>query len=155
MLLEIGKLTDYASGHLVDHVMLVLMGSKNGAVIINREFSSIQYHQGNYSKSNVNNYYLSCVGFYNTLTGYFKDKPNYQQNHSTIVKHLHHWFIVCFFSLRKFYTINKIDNGEAIMELDYFADKIMKKQFMKSCRPMYNMKKITFFIKKNFGLLTR
>lgn len=152
-LLEIGKLTDYSSGHLVDHVMLVMMGSKAGAVIVNREFSEIQYHQENYSKANVNNYYLSCIGFYSTLTNHIKQKPNYETNYSVIIKHLHHWFIVCFFSLRKFYTLKKIDDGEAIKELDYYAKKIMKETFMKSCKPLYAAKKMIFNFKKTIGLL--
>lgn len=152
-LLKIGKLTDYGSGHLVDHIMIVLMGSKDGAVIINKEFSSIQYHQENYSKTNVNNYYLSCVWFYYTLTNYFKDKPNYKKNYGIIIKHLHHWFIVCFFSLRKFYTVKNIDNGDVIKELDHFANKIMNEHFMKSCRFFYTIKKYIFSIKKHLGLL--
>lgn len=153
-LVETGKLTDYRSGHLVDHIMIVLMGSKNGAVIVNKEFSAIQYHQENYSKTNINNYYLSCIGFYNTLTGYFKDKPNYKKKYPIIIQHLHHWFVVCFFSLRKFYALNNIDGRKEIKELDYFANKIMNEHFMRSCKPLYKIKKGIFFIKKKFGLLT-
>ena len=152
-LLEIGKLTDYGSGHLVDHIMIVLAGSKNGAVIINQEFSEIQYHQGNYSKANVNNYYLSCIGFYSTLTNFFKDKPGYNKNYRVIIKHLHHWFIVCFFSLRKFYTLKIIDNVDAIKELDFYSDKIMAEHFMKKCKFLYSTKKYIFFVKKKLGLL--
>ncbi len=151
-LLKTGKLPDYVSGHLIDHAMIVLTGSTDGAIVVNQEFSNIQYHQENYSKTNFNNYYLSCIGFYKTLTEHFKEKSGYEKNYKIIVKHLHHWFIVCFFSLRRFYTQNNTISSDEIKELDNFADKIMNLRFMKSCRPLYTVKKIIFSIKKKLGL---
>ncbi len=152
-LIRTGKLADYGSGHLVDHAMLVLMGSQDGAILINQQFSKIQLHQSNYSKANVENYLLSCKGFYNVLSGYFKEKEGYNVNEAEIVKHLHHWFIVCFFALRRFYTVNNMATKQLLDELDGTADKIMQLPYMRVCRFKYAAKKVIFAVKKNLGLL--
>lgn len=145
-LLEIGKLPDYNSGHLMDHVLLSIMGSKDGAVIVNQKFSSIQLHETNYSKTNFENYYLSSVGFYNTLTNYYQNLPNYNHNSKIILNHLHQWFITSFFNLRRFYT-TILPNKSVIKELDEFAQKIMLLPYMKICKKKYQLKKIIFKIK--------
>lgn len=150
-LLEIGKLPDFGSGHLVDHIMLTMLGSINGAVIVNQEFSSIQLHQSNYSKANFNNYYVSCTAFYNAMTKYIDGKPNFDRNYTIIIKHLHAWFISCFFGLRKFYTIQKIDNEDVIKELDLFANKILDLKYMRIMKYKYEAKKVIFSIKKMLG----
>jgi len=154
-LLKIGKLADYDSGHLVDHAMLVLMGSQDGAILINRQFSKIQLHQSNYSKANFENYLVGCRGFYNALTGYFKDKERYSENEAEIIKHLHHWFIACFFALRKFYTVNGMATKQLLDELDGTADKIMQLPYMSACHYRYSAKKLIFALKKSLGILHR
>ena len=148
-LLEIGKLPDFVSGHLVDHVLLSIMGSKNGAVIINGKFSFIQLHDTNYSKTNFENYYISSVDFYNTLTRYFHNLPNYNHNLKVIQNHMHQWFITSFFNLRKFYTVN-YPNKQAVKELDEYAQKIMLLSYMGSCQKKYQLKKMIFKFKKFF-----
>ena len=145
-LLEIGKLPDYVSGHLIDHVLLSIMGSKDGAVIVNQKFSSIQLHETNYSKTNFENYYLSSVGFYNILTRYYQDLPNYNYNLKIILNHLHQWFITSFFNLRKFYTTTN-PNKLVVVELDEFAQKIMLLPYMEICKKKYQLKKAIFNIK--------
>jgi len=145
-LIEIGKLADYGSGHLVDHVLISLMGSYDGSVIVNQKFSSIQLHDSNYSKINFENYYLSSIGFYNTLIKFFIHLPNYKQNEKVILKHLHQWFITSFFNLRRFYTFNYPDKL-IIKNLDKYAQKIMMLPHMKICKRKYNVKKIVFQLK--------
>jgi len=152
-LVEIGKLADFGSGHLVDHIMIVLMGSKDGAIIINREFSDTQLHQLNYSKTNFDNYSIGCTNFYNILTNTFKDRPNYKKNLAGILDHLHTWVIVCFFSLRNFFTIHQSSNKNIIKEIDVAAYKILDLPYMRVCKTKYELKKIIFFIKKQLGLL--
>lgn len=148
-LLNIGKLADYGSGHLVDHALLSIMGSQEGAILINQKFSSIQLHETNYSKANFENYYLSSVGFYNTLTNYCERLPNYDKNVKAIINHLHNWFIISFFNLRKFYTLQYPDKV-SIIELDACANKIMMLPYMKTCKKRYEIKKAIFNIKKIF-----
>ena len=106
-----------------------------------------------FCKANVENYFMSCQGFYNVLTGYFKEKEGYDDNKAEVVKHLHKWFIVCFFALRRFYTVNGIATKQTLEELDSTANKIMQLPYMSVCRYKYAAKKIIFSIKKNFGLL--
>ncbi len=154
VMIEIGKLPDYGSGHLVDHALLAMAGSKNGAVVVNKLFSQIQLHGSNYSKSNFNNYYLSSAGFYNTLNAFFNDFPNKAVINSAIVSHLHKWFIGGFFSLRKFNTINKTDNlNVVIREIDSNAEKILQLPYMRACKKKYKVKKIIFIIKSALGIL--
>jgi glycosyltransferase involved in cell wall biosynthesis len=148
-LLEIGKLSDYGSGHLIDHALLAIIGSKNGAFIVNEKFSEIQLHDTNYSKINFENYYLGCIGFYNVLTDYYKHLPNYSRNQKAILNHLRPWFITSFFNLRRFYTFNHPDKF-MIKELDLYAEKIMLLPFMKTCRTKYEIKKMIFQIKNIF-----
>lgn len=145
-LLEIGKLADYGSGHLVDHILISLMGSFDGAVIVNKKFSSIQLHDSNYSKVNFENYYLSSIGFYDTLTNYFIHLPNYKENEKVILKHLRQWFITSFFNLRRFYTFNYPDKL-LISDLDKYAQKIMLLPYMKTCNRKYSFKKVVFYLK--------
>lgn len=152
-LLKIGMLADYGSGHLVDHAMLALMGSQDGAVVINREFSEIQLHGSNYSKANFENYYTSCKGFYDVLTSYFAKEEDAENKRKEVITHLHNWFIVCFFALRRFYTVNGAATKELLQELDSTADKIMQLPYMSKCRFKYAAKKIIFWVKKNSGLL--
>ncbi len=150
-LLKIGKLADYGSGHLVDHLMLSLIGMQSGIVIVNREFSSIQYHDNNYSKSNIDNYYKSCTGFYEYMKESLKEDEQYKNNIAIVLLHLHRWFIICFFSLRKFYT--KTKHTEEIPELDLVAKKIMDLPYMQKVKGMYAIKKFIFGIKLKTGIL--
>ena len=153
-LLKIGKLTDFGSGHLVDHIMLTMMGIDNGAILVNQEFSHIQLHESNYSKGNYNNYYVSCVGFYDTLTTHFKVSNNEIAIQNIVIKHLHYWFITCFFSLRKFYTMGNPKNlKEIISDIDKIANKIMELPYMKKCASKYFLKKNIFYIKNKLKLL--
>lgn len=146
LLQKIGKLVDFGSGHLVDHILLCNIAKENGFVIINKEFSSIQLHDNNYSKLNITNYLISCKGFYSTMMQIIKGTSNYYENEKVILLHLHCWFIGCFFNLRKYFTLNK--NSSKILELDSVAKKILELPYMKRLQFKYYTKRNIFRVKK-------
>jgi glycosyltransferase involved in cell wall biosynthesis len=139
-LLKIGKLDDYQSGHLVDHAMLTKVGSINGAIFVNKEFSQIKLHQSNYSKSNFEDYFYSCSGFYITLMKYFQNSNNIVLIEQVILMHVHQWFTSWFFVLRKLIMKQTNSNTKNLLtELDFVANKIMALKFMASCKFKYNL----------------
>ena len=83
-LLDIGKLPDYGSPHLVDHAMLAMVGAIGGGVVVNKMYSAIAYHQTNFSKSNFDYYYNSCAEFYRLMEGFIQQRPQYEENKKVI-----------------------------------------------------------------------
>ena len=151
-LVAIGKLPDYGAPHLVDHALLAMAGSINGAVLINRVFGNIGYHQNNTSKSNFDLYYTSCTGFYELLNNFIKHKPLYEKNRKAIVKHLHKWFIVFVFSLINYYRSAANKDQQNIEKVKTVADKILQLPYMRSSLFHYRAKLFILSIKYGLGI---
>ena len=100
--LAIGKIPDYGSPHLADHALIVMVGSKNGGIVINKMYSSLTLHENNFSKANFASYAKGCEGFYTTLINFCKATNHYNKSRKAIQKHLNKWFISEFFSLKKY-----------------------------------------------------
>jgi glycosyltransferase involved in cell wall biosynthesis len=151
-LLQIGKLPDYGGPHLVDHAMLAMAGSIDGALLVNKMYSNIVYHQTNFSKSNFNSYYISCAEFYNLLHAFIKGKPGYQQKERVIIKHLGKWFISFIFGLLNYYGSAKNYNAKNLDEIKEVAERIIQLPFMASYRFKYRVKALILNIKFTLGI---
>ncbi|QEC65955.1 glycosyltransferase family 2 protein [Panacibacter ginsenosidivorans] len=149
--IKIGYIPDYGSPHLADHALLALTGSVNGGIIRNKIYSSHNLHENNYSKGNFDSYYNGCVGFYNLLSQYFKERGEFIHIQHVIHLHLEQWFISMSFSLRKYFYKQK--NRNKLQEIDNFSKQILTLNFMKRSRAKYQIKKIIFNIKVQLGLL--
>lgn len=152
VLLQIGMLPDYGSPHLVDHAMLAMVGSIDGAVLINRMFSNIVSHQTNFSKSNFDYYYISCVQFYQLLEGFIKDKAGYAQNHAVIIRHLGKWFIHAIFNLLNHYRSAANYDKAKLEEIRSVAEKILQQPFMRTWRWKYRAKSFVLNMKFLTGI---
>lgn len=147
VLLSIGKIPDYGSPHLADHAMLALCGTVNGGLIINKMYSEIVSHENNFSKGNIDLYFVACHQFFDLITK-VGNKNFYEKNGNNIlIKHLNRWFIVAIFSLRKYYTYSNKKN-EIIKQLDQETEKILALDYMKQLRPRYYLKLLIFNIKR-------
>jgi glycosyltransferase involved in cell wall biosynthesis len=148
--LEVGIMPDYGSPHLADHALIALVGNRNGAVILNKVFSSLSSHDSNFSKFNFNYYVDGCKGFYEFLTNRF-NAAGQPKNNKIVMKHLHAWFITNMFALKKYYTLNRKD--EVLKQLEDCARKILAFDFMKQCKTKYYLKIFIFYFKQRLNLL--
>ncbi len=124
---SIGGIPDYGSPHLADHALLALCG-KDGGVFINNIASEINVHELNYSKKNLDTYYIGCAGFYTLIN---KEFSNSQLNKdiNALDMHLKNWIIKCILSLRSYYLKNKMK--EDLKQLNLLSKKILALDFMK------------------------
>ena len=152
-LMQIGKLPDYGSPHLFDHAMLAMAGSINGAVIMNKMYSTYIQHNANFSKSNFNLYYLSCTGFFDVMSTFCANKPNTHKNLKIVKKHLANWFIINYFSLKKYFSSNEQFNETKLNEIKELARRILGLKFMKPIRERFYFKTLIFHIKKKVGVI--
>ncbi len=150
--IKIGKIPDYGSPHLADHAFIIMAGSVNGGVIINKMYSTLTSHNENFSKSHLNSYQIGCIGFYKTLTEFFKSNSRYKFILKAVAKHLRYWFITSVFTLKKYYTIvGKKDN--ILIQINGFAKSILQLPFMKRNKFNYHTKDLIFHMKKILNLL--
>ncbi len=149
--ISVGLIPDYGSPHLADHAFLALAGNVNGGVIVNKMFSSITSHNTNFSKSHFESYLSGCKGFYQIFSGLNYSSKKIASNVAS--KHLQKWFIGCVFNLKKYYTIKKPDSN-LVMQINEFADTILKLDFMKKFKFRFKAKEFIFQIKKKSGLLS-
>jgi glycosyltransferase involved in cell wall biosynthesis len=151
-LVQAGKLADYGGPHLVDHAMMAMTGSISGGVMVNRMYSSINSHQSNFSKSNIEVYYKSCKGFYDLISD-LKNVSKNGQHHKILIKHLNRWFITSMFNLRKHFSSKGNKDIEMVRKIDEVSLKIMKLPFMKTVIPKYYFKISIFTCKKILRLI--
>lgn len=150
--LEVGKIPDYGSPHLADHAFIIMAGSINGGIIINKMFSTLTSHNTNFSKSNIFYYQIGCKGFYETLINFYKNTARFKYIKRALNKHLQTWFITSIFTLKKHYTVvNKNDN--LLHEIIYCANSILQLHFMHRNKFKYNLKSFIFFVKRKLNLL--
>ena len=149
--LKSGGMPEYGSPHLADHAMMAFTGSINGGVIINKTFSTHCVHDSNFSRLKLDNYLNGCTGFYECTKKFFANYEKQNKISKTIIKHLHKWFIVMSFSLRRFYF--NINDNDKIAEIDEFSKNIIKIEYMKTIEYKYRIKKIVFRLKNAFGII--
>ncbi|MEO5783650.1 MAG: glycosyltransferase family 2 protein [Ginsengibacter sp.] len=150
--IEVGKIPDYGSPHLADHAFIIMAGSINGGMVINKMFSTLTSHNTNFSKSNISYYQTGCKGFFETLINFYKNTTRYKYIKIALNKHLRTWFITSIFTLKKHYTIvNK--NNTILLEIKDCANSILQLHFMHRNRIKYNLKNLIFFAKRIFNLL--
>ena len=150
--IEVGKIPDYGSPHLADHAFIVMAGSIEGGIIINKMYSTFASHNTNFSKSNLFSYPSGCKGFYETLANFYKNHSRYEQIRKAINKHLGGWFITSIFTLKKYYTVvNK--NKPVLDEIDNCSKNILQLSFMNRHKIKYYAKHFIFLIKRKFNLL--
>lgn len=149
--LKIGSIPDYGSPHLADHAFIVLIGSQNGGVIINKIFSSLTSHDNNFSKFNFNYYIEGCKGFYKTLQASISVRTGDTKTGRAINLHLGTWFITNVFSLKRYYVIKK--DKEKLIEIQAFADELLCLPYLKNIKFRYFVKNLFFFIKSKLDLL--
>ena len=146
ILRDTGGMPNYGSPHLADHVMLARCGGVNGGIMINQMFSQLTEHDNNFSKTNIELYYIACQQFYKIIVDSFEQKA-YIQNHSNaLLKHLERWFITYSFALRKYYTHTSPDN-QKIKSINADAKKVLALHFMEPVRKRYFLKLVIFKIK--------
>src|SRR5690606_32156078 len=126
--LQIGKIPDYGSPHLMDHALIGMVGSINAGIIVNKMYSILNIHDSNFSKTNFDLYKKGCLGFYETMISFFK-KNNISLNKSNVVvKHLGTWLISNVFYLKKYFSIKSKD-VKKIIEIDRCANEILEFEF--------------------------
>ena len=155
ILKNIGGMPKYGSPHLADHAMLALCGSINGGIMINQMFSNLAEHDANFSKTNIELYYIACKEFYNLIINTFEKKAYFQNNENALIKHLERWFITYSFALRKYYTHTDPDK-QKIENINIESQKVLTLPFMRDVRSRYFMKFVIFKTKSvliNLNLL--
>jgi glycosyltransferase involved in cell wall biosynthesis len=150
--LSSGLIPDYGSPHLADHAFLAVVGSQNGAIILNKMFSTLSSHDSNFSKFNFQYYVKGCSGFYKFMNEFACSMKNENEIHKVILKHLGCWFITNFFSLKKYFSITKKE-PLTIDSINKCAREILELSFMKRFRFRFFLKNFIFLVKKHTGLL--
>ncbi len=149
VVLKNGGFPDYGSPHLADHLMIALCGATSGGLVINRMFSTLSHHDSNFSKTNLDLYYIGCKSFYEFLTAKL-DKAYYiRGNQNAIINHLNVWFVIIIFNLLNFYTYKNY-SAQKISEIQELSLKIKKLEFMKSVNYIYYKKYFQFKLKQFF-----
>lgn len=151
-LLQIGMLPNYGSPHLVDHAMLALIGSINGAVVVNKMYSHIVLHKTNFSKSNFEFYFVSCERFYQLLNGCITGKPFNQENKKVIIDHLGRWFMSSIFNLLNYYKSHCSHNKKNFNEVKAVGEKILQLPFMNTYYFRYKLKLFVLEVKYAVGI---
>lgn len=143
---QIGGMPDYGSPHLADHAMLALCGTINGGLMINRMFSSLTQHEGNFSKSNLQLYYIACTEFFKLISNSL-DKTYYVKGPDDALQaHLGRWFITFSFALRRHFSL--VDKSKEKLEcLKLETKKLLMLPFMKKFRVRFSLKLLIFNIK--------
>ncbi len=152
VLVEIGGVPEFGSPHLADHAMMALCGNSNGGVIINKMYSKLTSHDSNFSKDNINSYYIACLQFYKLVTGSVKKDIYIKDSEDALIKHLDKWFISNMFNLRKYFTY-KSKRKDGVEQINSTAKKILQLDFMRHLRTKYYIKLIIFYLKKPLYLL--
>jgi glycosyltransferase involved in cell wall biosynthesis len=147
-----GMLPNYGSPHLSDHAFIALTGSINGAIVLNKMFSSLSSHDSNFSKLNFQHYVAGCKGFYSTILNSFAFNANNKNQANIVEKHLSTWFIGTMFNLKRYYTISKNDR-ERLDEINNCCKEILRFGFMKKVRIRYYAKNFIFQIKRYLRVL--
>ncbi len=146
VVLEVGKMPDFGSPHFADHALIAMVGSKNGALIKNRMFSTLSSHDDNFSKSNFHYYVLGVQGFYNLMNSFSIARKHQVANKKAVITHLGKWFFGCIFTLKKyFYITNNARQHDAIVAC---AKEILTLPYMQRFKPKYYAKSFIFEIKK-------
>ena len=146
ILKDTGGMPNYGSPHLADHVMLALCGGVNGGVMINQMYSQLTEHDNNFSKTNIDLYYIACQEFYRLITSSFDEKAYIQSGENALLKHLERWFITYSFALRKYYTHSSLDEKK-IKSINADAKKVLALPFMQQVRNRYYLKLAIFNLK--------
>lgn len=146
ILKDTGGMPNYGSPHLADHVMLALCGGVNGGVMINQMFSQLTEHDNNFSKTNIDLYYIACQEFYRLIISSFDEKAYIQLGENALLKHLERWFITYSFALKKYYTHSSPDE-QKIKSIKADAKKVLALPFMQQVRNRYYLKLAIFNLK--------
>lgn len=154
IVLQNNGIPDYGSPHLADHALIAMVGSKGGAVLVQKKYSFLSSHDSNFSKFNFNYYVQGCKGFYETLEHFCNQQGNFGSNKTPILKHLGSWFMANFFNLKRYYTVTKHDPS-MLEQVDNFGRTIIAFPFMRQFAVRYHCKRVIFNIKKYLGLLKR
>jgi glycosyltransferase involved in cell wall biosynthesis len=150
--LQVGKIPEYGSPHLADHAFIVMAGSINGGVIVNKMYSKLTSHDSNFSKLNISYYLEGCKGFYETIIKYYESSTRFKYIKTALNKHLQTWFIRSIFTLKKHYTTSN-KNEYTLHEINDCANLIMQLHFMRRNRFKYNIKNLIFFVKRKLNML--
>jgi len=149
--IESGKIPEYGSPHLADHVLIVRAGSFNGGIIINKMYSSLTQHDNNFSKLNFETYVKGCKEFHANIIGFIIEKKLNNNSKAAVIKHLNTWFISSVFNLKRYYTIK--GDKKMLSEVNDYAKRILSFSFMMNVRGKYLFKTCTLFLKKILGVL--
>ena len=115
--------------------------------MINKMFSQLVSHDANFSKSNIELYYIACVEFYQTISKSVPEELYVKNNENALVMHLVRWFVTYSFSLRKYFTYQNPDSSK-IKEVALAEKKVMQLSYMKKARKKYFLKIFAFYVKK-------
>lgn len=154
VLLKIKGIPDYGSPHLADHALIAMAGSNGGAVVINKQFSTLTSHDSNFSKFNFGYYVNGCKGFYEEMKKFCSQHQVSDASMNIVIKHLYHWFVTNFFTLKRYYTVTS-PNNRLLNEVNNCAKQILGFEFMKGITLRYRLKNTIFRIKRMTGLLRK
>jgi glycosyltransferase involved in cell wall biosynthesis len=146
--LQIGGFPDYGSPILADHAMIAMVGSIEGAVVVNKMFSHMVLHGGNYSLNSFKHYPEAFDGFYNKLEEHYKGFPEEESDKRAVLKHLEEKFLKDYYALKKYFAVKTKDKANET-ELENMATKMLSLPFMA------RFKKDFFFAKSKFALLKK
>lgn len=128
--LKIGGMPDYGSPSLADGAMVALVGAERGGVIVNKVFSRMTSHDGNFTKHNMVLFSTAVKGFYNCFRTYTeRDDQQAKKNKEKVVDYLGHWFLLNYFFYKKHFTI-KVSNKEYVAQLDNAAAEVFALPYM-------------------------
>jgi len=145
-IIEKGGFPDYGSPHLADHLMIINSASETGGVIVNKQFSSLSHHDGNFSKKNFEMYYIGCKEFYSWIFSKYPSEYYIKYGCNSLKLHLYHWFIGVIFNLKNYYTFSYKSNT-TLAQIEQLSKEIMKLHFMKGVRLRFLIKNFIYKVK--------
>jgi glycosyltransferase involved in cell wall biosynthesis len=140
----IGGMPNYGSPHLADHAMLALCAKDGGGVFVNNESLKINSHDTNFSKKNLDTYFLGCKGFYQLMSSQFSE-VQLQKEINVLEIHLKNWAFKSLLTLKGYYMKNNMKDD--LQRLELLGQDIFSLEFMKKYLPEFKIDSLLFYLK--------
>lgn len=142
ILVSMGGTPDYGTPFLGDYAYLSIMGTQQGAIIINKSLGRQTIHSQNFGRNQNEQIVLAAKGFTEYLTNRLSHLPSWTRSKPDMERFVGHWVILHMAFLYKYYGQEEgIQTSLSIVEKEVFEI-----DFMKRFKLKYYMKKYFPFL---------
>jgi glycosyltransferase involved in cell wall biosynthesis len=137
ILVRMGGTPDYGTPFLGDYAYLSLMGSQEGAVVINKSLGRQTVHAQNFGRNQNEQIALAAKGFTEYLGTRLSSLATWEEGKKNMIRFVALWVVSHMAFLHHYYS----DSKESAQSLAEAERKVFEIDFMKPYRVKYLMKK--------------